>query len=412
MDLKKPGMRGAVGPPADVPDGGYGWFIVLSCFTVFVQHHFNTTATAASWVTSITVATIHVASPLASAISARFSPRSVVMIGGLLCSVGVITGSFARNLLELYLTVGFVNGKFGECFNLDTHNDHGGPVLDRRLPLANALSSAGECIFTLVFSPLSQWLIDSYSWRGAMLILGGLQLNLCVCGALLRPMETGKDLKHAKEVEAEEEQRMLQNDSPCLHQADKGAFKSQILPYLDFTLIANADFMMYSMFGLFATLGFFVPALFLVPFARTLMSISSVHLLVVTVILLGVVLLLFPLASSYVELAACSAAFGLAFGGTMAILFTVLAEVVGAHRLGSALGFFMLIRSFGGFFIDQMGDYGAGFFMAGAALIFSVFFLILLEVKSKRLSSNKRGKPKTKTASSHKAEEEAEVARR
>lgn len=74
----------------------------------------------------------------------------------------------------------------------------------------------------------------------------------------------------------------------------------------------------------------------------------QVQQLTATVILLGTVLLLCPLASSFSELAVFGAAYGLVFGATVAIHITVLAEVVGVHRLGSALGFFMLIRSSGG----------------------------------------------------------------
>lgn len=456
--VKKSGVRGAADPSAAAPDGGYAWFILFACFTVFgltlgfiksfgvfyvnVQQHFNTTATTTSWITSIAVATAHAAGPLASALSARFGHRSVVMIGGLISSVGAITGSFARNLLELYLTVGFLNG-LGCALAWTPTVTMVGLYFDKRRPIANAVSSAGECVLTFVFMPLSQWLIDSYSWRGAMLILGGLQLNLCVCGALLRPLTTGEDLERAKEVKADEEQ-MLQNNSQRLHQEKKGTLKSKLLDYVDFTLIGNADFMMYSMFGLFAALGFFAPPLFLVPFARSrgveeyqsaaLMSISSVldligrvafgwmanlriiktlHQLIVTTFLLGAVLFLCPLASSFAGLAVFSAVFGLVFGATVAIHITVLTELVGVRRLGSALGFFLLIRSFGGllgppiagFFIDQMDDYGMGFFMAGTALIISVLFLILLEVKSQRPCSKKLRKHQTETASCHKAEE-------
>lgn len=70
--------------------------------------------------------------------------------------------------------------------------------------------------------------------------------------------------------------------------------------------------------------------------------------LTATVILLGTVLLLCPLATSFSELVAFSAVYGLVFGATVAVHITVLAEVVGIQRLGSALGFFMLIRSSGG----------------------------------------------------------------
>ncbi|KAJ0029632.1 hypothetical protein NQD34_004629 [Periophthalmus magnuspinnatus] len=398
--MKKQEVRGALDSAAEstavgAPDGGYAWFILLSGFTVFgltfgviksfgvfyveIHHYFDTSATTASWITSIAVATVHVAAPLASALSARFGHRSIVMIGGLVCSAGVISGSFARNLLELYLTVGFLNG-LGYALVWTPTVTMVGLYFDRKRPVANALSSAGECILTFIFTPLSQWLIDSYSWRGAMLILGGLQLNLCVYGAMLRPLKSRQDYSYPKDVKANEEgEKMLQSQSQSLHKVEKKTLKSKIVPYVDFTLIANAEFMVYSMFGVFAALGLFAPPLFLVPYARSrgvedyqsaaLMSISSaldlvgrvafgwvanmriikmVHQLIATVILLGVVLLVCPLASSFAELAVFSAAFGLVFGAMVAVHITVLAEVVGVHRLGSALGFFMLIRSGGG----------------------------------------------------------------
>lgn len=70
--------------------------------------------------------------------------------------------------------------------------------------------------------------------------------------------------------------------------------------------------------------------------------------LTASVFALAIVLLLGPLSSTFAQLAAFSVAYGLAYGATVAIHITVLAEVVGVHRLGSALGFFMLIRSSGG----------------------------------------------------------------
>lgn len=65
------------------------------------------------------------AAPVASALSARYSHRSVVMMGGLICSVAVVCGAFARSLIELYLTVGFLNGAgFGANTHKHTHK-HG-----------------------------------------------------------------------------------------------------------------------------------------------------------------------------------------------------------------------------------------------------------------------------------------------
>ncbi|XP_028305910.1 monocarboxylate transporter 12 [Gouania willdenowi] len=473
----KPENRRVSVVPVAAPDSGYAWFILISCFFVFgltfgvikafgvfyveIHKHFETTAAGTSWITSIAVATLHVVAPVSSALSARYSPRSVVIWGGLICSIGVGCGSFARSLVELYLTVGFLNG-FGYALTWTPTVTMLAVYFQKRRPLANALASSGECILTFILTPLFQLLIDSFSWRGALLILAGLQLNLCVCGMLLRPLETTTDVP-ISQVKEEEMRLWLQvaskedvnevqqrcdeakglkiSEANCQWtsqedtvnkpnvqtdshpQTKMGKIRTQILRYADFTLITNARFLVYSMFGVFAALGFFAPGLFLVPYARSkgiaeyqaaaLMSISAVldlfgrvffgwvanlrvvetvQQLTASVTLLGTTLLLCPLASSFPELAAFSAAYGLVYGATVAIHITVLGEVVGVQRLGSALGFFMLIRSSGGllgppiagFFIDQMSDYGTGFLMAGVALIVSALFLLLLHQMNRR----------------------------
>uniref|UniRef100_A0A8C1ZJJ1 Monocarboxylate transporter 13 n=1 Tax=Cyprinus carpio TaxID=7962 RepID=A0A8C1ZJJ1_CYPCA len=429
--------------PAGPLDGGYGWFIVLSTFLVFgltfgviksfgvffveIQHYFATTATASSWITSISVATVHFGAPVGSALSTYFGHRPVVMVGGLLSSIGMVAGSYAQDLLQLYITVGFLTG-FGYALTWTPTVTMLGWYFEKRRPVANALASTGECILTFILTPSFQFMVDQYSWRGAMLILGALQLNLCLCGALLRPLN-----RHIppKELEEKEHELELLSQSHIDSRSSNNRSDSKksdplnvkIIRYVDYTLIANARFMVYSVFGVFAALGFFAPSLFLVPYARSqgveeyqaasLMSISAVldllgrvlfgwvanlrlvktvHQLIVTVILLGIVLLLCPLATTFTQLALFSAGYGLVFGATVSIHITVLAEVVGVERLGSALGFFMLIRSSGGLlgpplagiFIDKMSDYGTGFLMAGVALLVSALFLLVLQQMNKK----------------------------
>uniref|UniRef100_A0A3B1KJJ7 Si:dkey-246g23.4 n=1 Tax=Astyanax mexicanus TaxID=7994 RepID=A0A3B1KJJ7_ASTMX len=386
-------------------DGGYGWFIVFSTFLVFgltfgviksfgvfyveIHRYFGTTATACSWITSISVATVHIGAPVGSAMSACVGHRAVVMLGGLLSSVGMVAGAFAQNLLQLYITVGFISG-FGYALTWTPTVTMLGCYFEKRRPLANALASTGECIITFLFTPFFQLLVDEYSWRGAMLVLGAVQLNLCVCGALLRPLNDPVKMRPAEQDRLELE-GLSQTDTDLKKSSSKSeALRSKVLHYVDYTLISNTRFMVYSTFGFFAALGFFAPALFLVPYARS-RGIEE-YQLTVTVILLGLVLLLCPLATTFTQLAVFSAGYGIVFGATVAIHITVLAEVVGVNRLGSALGFFMLIRSSGGLlgppiaglFIDKMGNYSTGFLMAGIALILSSFFLLLLDQMTRR----------------------------
>lgn len=51
-------------------------------------------------------------------------------------------------------------------------------------PFAKALANTGEWIITFLFTPFFQFQVDNYSWRGAMLVLGAVQLHMCVwCAA-------------------------------------------------------------------------------------------------------------------------------------------------------------------------------------------------------------------------------------
>lgn len=67
-----------------------------------------------------------------------------------------------------------------------------GMYFSRRKALAYGLAMSGSGIGTFVLAPVVQLLIEYYSWRGALLILGGLVSHLCVCAALLKPLEEQK----------------------------------------------------------------------------------------------------------------------------------------------------------------------------------------------------------------------------
>lgn len=51
--------------------------------------------------------------------------------------------------------------------------------------LSVVVAGIGAGIIT--FPILIRYLLDYFAWRGTMLILSGIALNLCVCGATMRP---------------------------------------------------------------------------------------------------------------------------------------------------------------------------------------------------------------------------------
>ncbi|KAL0192774.1 hypothetical protein M9458_011070, partial [Cirrhinus mrigala] len=230
-------------------------------------------------------------------------------------------------------------------------------------PIAYAIASSGECVFAIGFGPFFQWLIDRYSWQGSLLIIGGLQLNLCVCGALMKPLPSAQTSIQDKPVlDTKEESRT----------SEKATFQC--------SLIQKPELLLYIVFAILAAAGFFIPPLFLVPYVNSLgmeqywaASVLSVlaladllgrlacgwlanlrllrnlQLLTMVVTALGVVLLLLPIGQSYWSILVFSSLYGFLFGCVVAVHVTSIVDIVGLEGFDSALGLFMLFRSSGGF---------------------------------------------------------------
>ncbi|NXT96378.1 MOT2 protein, partial [Anhinga rufa] len=281
----------------------------------------------------------------------------------------------------------------------------------RKRALANAIASAGECAFAFTFGPLFQWLISQYGWKGALFIIGGIQLNICVCGVLMRPLASSCLL----EASHSETEPLPGNGASGIDKEDESPITHKTFNWM---LVRRPEFVLYAIFGILAAMSFFVPPLFLVPLSyslgideswtASLLSIlaivdfagrllcgwyanlhvtKTVHLLTMTITLISTSLMLLPLANNYLSLAIFTGFYGFFFGTTVAVHITVLADVVGMPDFDSALGLFMLIRSTGGFvgpplaglIVDMAGDYRAGFYMAGATLVLSAGFLVTLD---------------------------------
>ncbi len=52
--------------------------------------------------------------------------------------------------------------------------------------VAVAIAASSIPISMIVYGPMTQVLLDTYGWRGTMLIMGGITSNVAACGALIR----------------------------------------------------------------------------------------------------------------------------------------------------------------------------------------------------------------------------------
>ncbi|KAG7221283.1 hypothetical protein INR49_017348 [Caranx melampygus] len=384
------------------PDGGYGWVVVMSAFFIMgltaavlknfgmffldIQSHFGVLTSTTSWVTSTTIAMFHLGAPVASALTLQFSQRVVIIVGGLLTTSGMLLASLDLSLPWLYLTMGILQG-LGISFSWIPANSMVSHYFLRWRPIAYAIASSGECVFAVMFSPFFQWLIETYTWQGALIIIGGLQLNLCVCGALMRPLETHTALSQWTKTK--------------IHQRR-----------------GKPELLLYILFAIFAAAGFFIPPLFLVPFASSLgmdnywpafilsvlaladlagrltcgwvanmRLLRNLQLLTMVVTLLGVVLMLLPISHSYWAIVVFASLYGFLFGCVVAIHVTSIVDIVSLEGFDSGLGLFMLFRSIGGFtgppaagwLVDETNDYSTAFYLSGLCLITSAVFVVVAD---------------------------------
>ncbi|XP_068455398.1 monocarboxylate transporter 12-B [Clinocottus analis] len=420
-------------------DGGWGWVIVGCCFMVTVctravtrcisiffvefQSHFGADYAATSWIHSLVDCTTMLCAPVGSLVGNCWSSRVAVMLGGLLSSVGLLLSSFSTSLELLYLTMGVLTGLgFALCYTPAMALV--GCYFRRRRALAYGVAVSGSGIGTLVLAPAVQLLIEAYSWRGALLVLSALVANLCVCGALLRPIGR-QDGEEEAELGGEEAEPAGEEKPGFVSSRDAELAVSPAPPaqrrrgFLsgqEFRFLLLPGFLVLAASFLLLASGCSVPFVYLVPYALSvgvrrqraalLMSLLGVldilgnlsfgwltdrrclkpYLLssyVIAVAMEGVACLLLPLLRSFTLLVPFAVVYGYFDGAYVALIPVVTAHVVGARYLSSALGVvyflhaipYLLSPPIGGWLVDITGSYSATFLLSGVFLLSSAVIL-------------------------------------
>ena len=229
-----------------------------------------------------------------------------------------------------------------------------GQYFKKKRAIANGIALSGVGTGTLVLPPIFQLLLDTYGLSGALLIMAGISLNVCVSGALLRPISSFSSMKGNRSKKI------------LLQQSDKRATTYTLI---EWSLVKKYSFLSYGISMLIFAAGF--PAYFVtVPAfaeqvglpklqAAYLLSLAgmaditgrisigfladfhfiSTHLLMTILILLGSIFaLLTSFMTNFVSLGFFNFAFTITTAPIVALNPVLLAEDLGAHRLHSALG--------------------------------------------------------------------------
>ncbi|XP_030630156.1 monocarboxylate transporter 4 [Chanos chanos] len=398
------------------PDGGWGWAVLFGCFiitgfsyafpkavSVFFKElirEFGVGYSDTAWISSILLAMLYGSGPLCSILVNRFGCRPVMIVGGLFASLGMVLASFATSIIHIYLCTGVITG-LGLALNFQPSLIMLNRYFNEKRPLANGLAAAGSPVALCCLSPLGQLLQYQYGWRGGFLILGGILLNCCACGALMRPLTGPKKKEEDQETAAVEEQ--------------KPKPKRKLL---DFSIFKDRGFVIYTAAAAIMVLGLFVPPVFVVSYAKKLGNEDTKSALLLTIlgfvdifarptcgiiaglkwvrprcvylfsfamIFNGTTDLIGSMSKDYPALVVFCIFFGISYGMVGALQFEVLMAIVGTEKFSSAIGLVLLVEAMAvlvgpplaGRLLDATKKYMYVFMLAGSEVVLSALVLCI-----------------------------------
>ncbi|XP_062839031.1 monocarboxylate transporter 3 isoform X2 [Anolis carolinensis] len=401
----------------------------VSIYFKELMHDFHVGYSDTAWISSIMLAMLYGTGPVSSIMVNQFGCRPVMLVGGLLASSGMILASFTTNIIELYLTAGVLTG-LGMALNFQPSLIMLGSYFDKRRPLANGLAAAGSPVFLSALSPLGQVLLEKFGWRGGFLIMGGLLLNCCTCGAVMRPLEMSmkttrekaQDKYEAKEMlpmgERADEAISTMDNTKKAKKAKKKKKPKKGKKLLDFSIFKNRGFVIYTIAMFIMVLGLFVPTILLVNYAKDtgvpdkeaafLLSIIGfidifarpscgvlaglkwvrphvIYLFSFAMLFNGLTDIISAKASTYTSLVLFCIFFGISYGMVGALQFEVLMAIIGSQKFSSAIGLVLLIEAIAvligppsaGRLVDALKRYEVIFYLAGSEVVLSALFLAI-----------------------------------
>ncbi|XP_061492858.1 monocarboxylate transporter 14 [Rhineura floridana] len=194
-------------PNPDI-DGGWAWMIVLSSFLVHILvmgsqmalgvlnmewlEEFSQSRGLTAWVSSLSMGITLIVGPFIGLFINTCGCRKTAITGGILNGLGWILSSYASNVHYLFITFGVTAG-IGSGMVYLPAVVMVGEYFQKRRALAQGLSTTGTGFGAFLMTVLLKYLCLEFGWRNAMFIQGAVCLNLCICGALMRPIYYKKE---------------------------------------------------------------------------------------------------------------------------------------------------------------------------------------------------------------------------
>jgi MFS family permease len=305
------------------------------------------------------------------ALSDRYGTRAVLLLGGGLLGIGMVTASQATTLLQFQicfgLLVGLASGSFYTPLTATTTR-----WFVQHRSLAVALVSAGIGLGSSTIAPLARWIITNYDWRLAMLVIGNLAWLVIIPAALLvREPPSARGLAAGPASGAAGEREMTVGQAIRTPQfaaialtyfaccaAHSGPIFHMITHAIDRGVTAMAAVTVLSVAGLASLGGKIVCGLIAD-------RVGAKETLVVGLAIQAVAIIGYIFTRDLVSFYALSVVFGFAYGGVMPLYAILVREYFGARIMGTTFGAVALVSTLGmalgpvagGWLYDSLGSY-------------------------------------------------------
>ena len=348
---------------------GFGAMLSLGIFLQPMSEAMGWSRTGISTAALLNFLCMGVGSFVWGALSDRFGTRVVVISGGALLGLGLVTASRAATLGQFQVffgvIVGFAAGSFYAPMTATTIR-----WFTRHRSLAVALVSAGLGLGSTTMGPLARWIITNYDWRTAMLVLGDLAWLLIIPAALLVRYPpapavvpaapagaAGRELTAGQALRTPQFATIALTYFACCA-AHSGPIFHMVTHAMDHGVAAMAAATVLGAAGLASLSGKIVCGLVAdrVGAKRTLLAGLTLQAVAVSLYLFTR-----DLTSFY----AVALAFGFAYGGVMPLYAILVREYFGERIMGTAFGAVAFVSTLGmalgpwagGWLYDTFGSY-------------------------------------------------------
>jgi len=380
----------------DVPEGGWGWFVVAACFLCNMvndgiaysfgiilepmRSDLDLSIGSVSLIGGALTGVTMLIGPVAAHSVNRFGNQATCILGSVIASCSMYLSSFCSSFLTLFVTYGLLVG-VGLGFVYVPAVVAVGEYFRARLSFATGICVCGSGAGTFLIAPLMSSLLEQYGWRMCNRVMSMLCLSCAVYGLVMRPHRKRRQTvtEENNNTQTEQTQNRSQNilrDIPFLLMTLANIPNAMAI-YIGYTylpgmagqagLASSSAHSLISMVGISNTVGRVFSG-WLAGWRCT----TALGITVTSAAFACFLCLILPMGHTYLSLVLLSIFFGAVISSVPTVSTPLIVDLIGINNLNTAFGILTFARGFAAI----IGPSAAGFILDNVSSHYSIPFYI------------------------------------